>query len=179
MPLYYITGGSATGKSTILLELKRRGYEAYDVDEAGPVTAKWHNKQTGYIHPKSSVKAHQRTPEFLKVHSWRVHRQEVEDLAKQAQTKNIFLGGTIDNLKEIRDLFKNTFALVIDTDTLRHHLLTRTNNDWGKSPHELQLSLDWNQNAVASHKKKGQIIIDATQPVEKVVDEILSHIHEN
>lgn len=178
MPLYYITGGSGTGKSTALLELKRRGYEAYDVDEAGPVTAKWHNQQTGYIHPKSSVKAHQRTPEFLADHAWKVSRPDVEELAKHANRGIIFLGGAIANLDEINDLLKDTFALIVDNNTLRQRLLTRENNDWGKSPHELQLALGWNKDATTTHKKKGHIIIDTAQTVEIVVNEILSHVDE-
>lgn len=59
MPLIYITGVSGTGKSTVWAELKNRGIEAYDVDEDG--LARWQNNKTRYIHPKSSVKAHQRT----------------------------------------------------------------------------------------------------------------------
>src|ERR1700683_1257244 len=93
MALYFITGISGAGKSSVLNELKRHGYAAYDSDEAGPVTARWHNEQTGYVHPKSSIKAEDRTPEFLSVHSWKVARQEVEELAKQAEDKTIFLCG--------------------------------------------------------------------------------------
>src|SRR5437660_1029900 len=81
MPLYYITGIAGSGKSTVLSELKRRGYEAYDVDEAGPATAKWYNDTTGFVHPKSSVKKEDRTPDFLANHSWKVPRQEVVELA--------------------------------------------------------------------------------------------------
>lgn len=179
MPLYYITGGSGTGKSSALLELKRRGYEAYDVDEVGPVTAKWHNNQTGYIHPKSSVKKEDRTPEFIENHSWKVPRHEVEELAKKTNDKTIFLGGSIVNMDEISDLLRIVFALVADNDTIKHRLLTRTSNDWGKNPHELQLALYWNEKAIATHTKKGHTIIDATQPTEKIVDEILSHTHAN
>jgi len=179
MPLYWINGGSGTGKSSALLELRQRGYETYDVDEAGPVTAKWHNIKTGYIHPKSSIKAHMRTPEFLEEHAWNVARQDVVDMAEKAKGRPIFLGGTIKNSNEITDLFAKTFALVVDNDTLKHRLLNRTNNDWGKSPHELKLALEWNKNAFMAHAKKGHIIIDAAQTVEKVVDEILSYLHED
>jgi dephospho-CoA kinase len=177
MPLYYITGGSGSGKSTALLELKRRGYEVYDVDQAGPVTGKWHNIQTGYIHPKSSVKKEDRTTEFLKHHSWRVLPEEVEEIAKRAKSRTIFLGGTIDNMAEVSILFDRIFALVVDHDTLKNRLLTRTNNDWGKNPHELQMALDWNQKATEAHQKKGHIIIDATQQIEKVADQILNHVN--
>jgi dephospho-CoA kinase len=178
MPLYHITGGSGTGKSTVLLELQRRGYEAYDVDEVGPVTARWHNIHTGYIHPKSSVKKEARTPGFLKQHAWRVSHKDVEELADSARTKPVFIGGTIHNKPEINHMFKYTFALVVDNETLKQRLLKRTNNDWGKNPHELQMALDWNKNATTSHKKKGHIIIDATQNLVEVADQILQYIED-
>ena len=179
MPLYYITGIAGSGKSTVLAELKRRGYEAYDVDEAGPATAKWHNDITGFVHPKSSVKKDDRTPEFLKNHSWKVPRQEVEELAKQAITKTVFLGGSIANEPELQDLFGLVFALTIDDDTLKHRLATRTNNDWGKNPHELAFTLAVNHELADRYKQHKHVVIDASQTTDAIVAKILSHIHDN
>lgn len=176
MPLYYIAGISGAGKSTVLSELSQQGYEAYDVDVAGPVTAKWHNDITGYVHPKSSVKAAARTPEFIATHSWRVQRQEVEELARQAGDNPVFLGGTIANEPEIHDFLQTVFALVIDDETLRHRLVTRTNNDWGKQTHELAHSLEMNKELAEQYGKLGYVVIDASQPTDKIIAEILEHI---
>jgi dephospho-CoA kinase len=175
LPLYYITGISGSGKSTVLTELKRRGYEAYDVDEAGPATAKWHNDVTGHVHPKSSVKKEDRTPEFLAEHSWKVPRQEILGLTKQASTKTVFLGGAIANEPELQDLFSSVFALTIDDGTLRHRVASRTDNDWGKNPHELEYTLAVNQELDERYRKFDYVVIDATQSLEAVVDEILAH----
>lgn len=177
MALYLITGVNGSGKSSAIRELKQRGYEAYDTDERGPVTAKWHNDKTGYVHPKSSVKTEMRTPEFITEHSWKVPRQEVEALAKQEGTKTIFVCAVNEN--DIRDLFKLAFALVIDDDTLRHRLANRTTNNWGKQRHELQQSLEFNHRVSKTYKTNGYITIDATQSLDKVVDEILSHVNEH
>src|SRR5215469_13962112 len=125
MSLIFITGISGSGKSSVWHELKARGYEAYDVDE--DAMARWQNNETGYIHPKSSVKAHQRTPEFLAVHSWVVPRQMVENLALQAQHKNIYLCGVFSNEDDVSNLFGKVLALTVDTDTLKHRIQTRTN----------------------------------------------------
>ena len=179
MSLYYITGISGSGKSTVLKELNQRGYEAYDTDEAGPATAKWHNDTTGYVHPKSSVKKDDRTPEFLANHSWKVPREEVAKLAEQAGPKVIFLGGAIANEPEIRDIFSSIFALTINDETLAHRLATRTNNDWGKSPHELELTLAANHMLHAQYQEFGYVIINASQPIKAVVDEVLTHVHDN
>ena len=81
MSLYFITGASGSGKSTLALELRNRGYQAYDTDEDG--LARWQNNKTGYIYPKSTVKASHRTPEFLANHDWNVPREYVEAIAQK------------------------------------------------------------------------------------------------
>jgi dephospho-CoA kinase len=176
MSLFFITGIAGSGKSAVWQELKSRGFEAYDTDEDG--LAKWHNNHNGYVHPKSSVKPEQRTEEFLEIHSWKVPRQEIEELAGSATAKAIFLCGVASNESEIWDLFKAVFELIIDDDTLKHRLLTRTNNDWGKQPHELQKTLDEQHNTDQAQSKFDRIVIDATQSTEVVVDEILQKVTE-
>lgn len=171
MPLFFITGQSGAGKSQLTLTLRENGYEAYDTDDDG--LARWQHNTTQYIHPKSSVKAHMRTEEFLAEHSWNIPRDYIEQLADSAQTKTIFLLGVIENEVEVRDLFARTFALQIDDATMTRRLQTRTNNNWGKQPHELQRSLAANKTAVEQWRALGYTIIDATQPIDKVVSQIL------
>lgn len=179
MPLYFITGVAGSGKSTIIKELERNGYEAYDVDEAGPVTAKWHNNKTGHPHPKSSIKAEDRTPEFLSEHDWKVPRQEVEELARRAESKTVFMGGAIANEDEVRDLFRSVFALIVDAQTHKNRLMGRTSNDWGKNPHELELSsIEHNNIANRTFKEPAYLPIDATQSIEAVVKAILDSVNE-
>jgi adenylate kinase family enzyme len=171
MSLFFITGIAGSGKSTVQHELKSRGYEAYDTDDDG--FAKWHNNQTDYIYPKSSVKKEDRTEEFLKIHSWKVPRAEVEELVSRAINKTIFLCGVASNEDELRDLFNAVFELIIDDETLIHRLTTRTNNDWGKQPQELKKTLESQHNADKLYRKHNPILIDATQPVDIVVDNII------
>jgi len=52
--------------------------------------------------------------------------------------------------------------------------MIRTNNDFGKHPDDLARQLEWNKWAVKYAKSIGAIVIDATQPIERVVDDILS-----
>ena len=170
MSLFFITGQAGTGKSAVCHELRRRGYEAFDADDN---LARWVNKATGYVHPKSSVKAIQRTESFLQQHDWKIPRPAVEELAAAAENQTMFLCGVGGNEAEIRDLFKAMFALVVDDDTVRHRLATRTGNSWGKEPHELALTLGWQTAARRDYAKYGHLVIDATQPLEAVVDNIV------
>lgn len=176
MALYHLTGVTGTGKSTVLARLKELGYETYDVDEAGPASAKWHHNTTGFVHPKSSIKKVARSPEFLANHSWKVHRHEVTELAKHAQYKAIFLAGTFANEFEIKELFNAVFALIIDDETLQQRITNRNTNDWGKSPHELKHTLAENRKSAERYEQAGAIMIDATAPIDYVVAEILEVI---
>ncbi len=171
MSLIFITGVSGTGKSTVCQGLKSRGYEAYDVDDDG--LGRWQNKESGYIHPKSSIKAHQRTQSFLDNHLWVVPRQKVEDLAKLAMNKKVFLCGVFSNENEMFDLFSKIIALTIDKETLINRIKSRTNNDFGKSEHELIHILDWHKEVNKSYKRSGHVIIDSTKGLDQVIDDII------
>jgi adenylate kinase family enzyme len=176
MALYFVTGIAGSGKSALTHNLRERGFEAYDTDD--DALSRWQHIKTGYIHPKSSVKSHQRTDEFLRQHRWNVPREFVVELAQKAESKPVFMCGVADNAAELSDLFRKVFALVIDDTTLEQRLLTRTNNDWGKQPHELAVSLRSNQRANELYEKLGYIIIDACRPQTVVLDDILSRVEE-
>lgn len=179
MSLYFITGIAGSGKSTVLHELRNQGYEAYDVDEAGPVKAKWQNTKTGLVHPASSIKQKDRTPKFLSEHEWIVPTDSIVTLAKTSLEKIVFLGGSIANETELRGHFSDVFALVLDDETVRHRLLTRISNDWGKNDHEMELTLKTNRELQHRYEKSDYVLIDAHEPVDKIISQILMKIHEN
>jgi dephospho-CoA kinase len=172
MPLFYITGISGSGKSTITSELKRLGYEAYDIDDM----ASWYNEVTGEFELDNWLDSVNRTGEFYKTYSWKVPREKVEAITKSDAGKTIFLSGSVANENELVELFDKVFALAIDDDTLRHRLLTRTNNNYGKNPAELRQSLEWNNGITDKYKSSGYIIMDATRSVDSVVNEIIAKI---
>ncbi len=174
MSLYLISGTSGTGKSQACHELEERGHEAYDTDDDG--LARWQHKQTGYIHPKSSVKPEMRTAEFIAEHSWNVPRELLEGLASKAKDHPIFVCGSVGNEDELRDIFGAVFALYVDDETLKSRLATRSTNDWGKQPHELEQTLQDHHEAYDRYRKLGDFVIDASQPPKRVVDEILTYI---
>lgn len=79
------------------------------------------------------------------------------------------------NQEDFKHHFNKVFTLHIDGETMKHRLLTRTNNDFGKHPDELALQLEWNKGAVKYSKERGTTLIDSTKPVSDVVDEILNY----
>jgi dephospho-CoA kinase len=170
MSLIYITGISGTGKTTVAHELKKRGFEAYDADGDG--FNSWYDKKTGKKTTESSH-TNTNTLNWYKKHIWRTSRGKIEDLAIHAKNKNMFICGTPSNEKEIWDLFSKVICLTIDEQTLRHRIRIRSTNEFGKAPHELTEILKWYKLNQKLYKQFGAYIVDATKPLNEVVDEIL------
>ena len=165
MALIYITGMVGTGKSTVSEELNKRGFESHDADEEG--FNYWFNRKTHNIAKNlSKYKVH--TPSFHKKYEWLMIRSKVEELHKRAQDKIIFLCGVTGNENDMSDLFAREIELIIDENTLKHRLSTRISNDFGKAPFELELVLGWYKSLTPR-----TLTIDASQSLDKVVDEIL------
>jgi hypothetical protein len=72
------------------------------------------------------------------------------------------------------DLFDLVICLVIDNETLRHRLLTRTTNTFGQHPEELAAALDHNTRAETTYRRFGATVIDGQQPPSEVAAAILA-----
>jgi broad-specificity NMP kinase len=148
-----------------------QGYEAYATDEDG--YASWFDNESGEEYAQRTT-AEERTPEFGQRYSWQVSLDKVRQLAADAAQRPIFLCGAVANEVEVWDLFAVVIALDIDTETLKQRLATRTNNDFGKSSHELEQILTWHTDARAAYRRAGHIVVDATRPIDEVVREVLA-----
>jgi thymidylate kinase len=175
--LVYITGVPGSGKSAVCNELKRRGYTAYDTD--GDAIAFFYNNATGKA-IEEHIPAKDRTPEWRTQHTWMAKRNTIEGLMADTASELIFLCGvTANDADELWDLFSIVFALVVsDEQSLRKRITDRSEDGYGKNPHELTDLLQWQRTAAADYEKLGAVLVDASQPVEKVVDSILAQTPE-
>ena len=168
MSLVWVTGNSGTGKSTVCGMLRARGYVALDADEDGFCC--WTNRDTGEV----VVEPAYPVPEgWLDRHGWVINRERVETLAEESRCRVAFLCGSVENEVDVCDLFDHIVCLVIDDDTLRHRLATRTNNSFGQHPEELAAALMWNPRMRGIYERRGATIIDALQPVAEVVKQVI------
>ena len=149
---YLVEGLSGAGKSSVYEELIRRGYRAISTDRAWKYPADPDNGLPG-----------------RPIHSLWDEQRAVSQL-KNPEPEVLFVCGSSRNRDRFLPYFTKIFNLRIDDDTMRRRLQERTNNDFGKQHEELELMLRLNRSDV---KPAGAIDVDATQPLERVVDEVL------
>jgi broad-specificity NMP kinase len=168
MGLIFVTGVSGAGKSAVAESLREGGWEAHDTDEDGMCV--WCERATG-----RPVDQNQRgdSAEWLDRHDWNIFRSRVEELARRAGDRRVFLCGSPSNYEDVWDLFSTVVCLVVDDETLRTRLAGRTTNDFGKAPHELERVLEWNKDNGEHFRQLGAQIVDASRPLDEVVEEVL------
>ncbi|MDZ4866671.1 MAG: nucleoside kinase [Alphaproteobacteria bacterium] len=166
---YLIEGVSGTGKTAVCHELRRRGYHAINGDRE---LAYQGDPKTG--EPVDGP-AHESAADGVtwghEHHIWDVGKVK-SVIADHRNAITFFCGGS-RNFARFIDLFDRVFVLEIDLDTLNRRLAARPKDEFGGRPSERELIV--RLHATKEDTPKGGIIIDATAPLERVVDEILSN----
>lgn len=172
MSLIYITGISGAGKSAVCAELARRGYEAHEGDDR--LCAFYDNETNKEVARPKSLAV--RTPEWRAKHTWKMSVDKLLVLKKEAAAKPIFICGVAANEEEYIELFDKVFTLTLDLQTMKDRIENRTNNDFGKSKHEMDMLIAWQQSTPDYYKKIDAVAIDARKPLSEVVAEIESKL---
>jgi len=156
---YLIDGGSGTGKTTVADELQRRGYQAIHGD-----------RELGSDLDPGEASGSDLPP------IWDVAKVKAL-LANQDEAITFFCGGC-RNSSEFIDLLDNVFVLEVnDLDIVMRRIDERVlvdPSDWGGRQEERDIIMRLH------HTKQGiaqGCAIDASAPLESVVDEILRRVH--
>lgn len=164
MGKYLITGRPGSGKSTVIYELARRGYQAFDTDELPEVT-QLEEQETGKIVPWPNG------PVDWSAYRWNWQDKGLRKLLEQEG--DIFVGAIVGNQKDYYPLFDKIFALTLSIEALAKRLDT----------HSHERTSEEKARAIAVHIEKqqrfedqGLLLISSEQPVTKIADEILSRI---
>jgi hypothetical protein len=140
---------SGTGKSTVLAELRRRGFEVVETDE--PEWMEWSNEEGGYV--------------------WREDR--VVELLARERDGPLFVSGTVSNQGRFYPDFDAVVLLSAPLEVLLGRIDNRTTNDFGKTPGERERIID--DFAAFEHRLRATCTheLDATQPIESIVAELI------
>ena len=153
---YLIEGVSGTGKTSVCHELRRRGFQAINGDrelayQGDPETGE---PLDGFAHGH---------------HIWNVDKVRAL-AADQSHAASFFCGGS-RNWHRFIDLFDEVFVLEVDLETLMRRLATRPEDEWGGRASEREHAA--RLHATKEDNPKIGVVIDATAPLARVVDEIL------
>ena len=165
-----VTGVSGTGKSTVYVELKKRGVEAIGIDENTELSY-WVNKKT------KEVVAWEKdfTDEFISNHDWVCNVPVLSDLVEKAK-KTVVVCGSSDNIVECMGLFEMTLLLKCSPETFTSRIKSRVDNDYGQDESTKKALLGYYKKYNQDCLDAGAVIIDAEQSIDEVVNKVLSYI---
>jgi len=169
VPLVYVTGSAGSGKSSLVIELGRRGVAAYDEDD--PEIGGAHELESGLPVPVPPVE--ERSPDWFSRHEWRLRDGVLEGLRAKASDALVVLCGNVFPPSTAIGLFDRVLHLVLDEQTLRERMLTRVGNDYGKSPDELQQVLRRHRMLGDACRECDVVAVDATRPLTEIADDVV------
>jgi adenylate kinase family enzyme len=164
---YLIEGVSGAGKTAVATELQRRGYQAIHGDRELVYRG---DPETGLpMAPETGTP----TATWMSDHQiWDVEKVKAY-IANQDEAVTFFCGGS-RNLSKFIDLLDGVFVLDVDLDTMNRRIDERVAldpTDFGGKPEERELAVRLHQRK--EDLPKNGIIIDASAPLARVVEEIL------
>ncbi|MUO79344.1 AAA family ATPase [Agrobacterium vitis] len=162
-----IEGVSGTGKTSVATELQRRGYHVIHGDRE---LAYQGDPETG-----EPLDGSVPTQDLLDVafghkhHLWDIDRVKAL-IADHSHPISFFCGGS-RNFPRFIELFDDVFVLDVDQHTLKNRLAGRPEDEFGGKPAERDLIM--RLHATKEDIPANATVIDATMPVDAVVEAIL------
>lgn len=165
---YLVTGRAGAGKSTVAKTLSQRGYLAFDADDV-PGLSGWYSVDTG-----EQVRLADNSYVDLTKLQWLWNAKVVQALI--TEHKDFFLCGGAHNDLSFAPLFDTTFTLQVSPAIQIARLLGRDTNEYGKDPAMHHTIVEDEAQHLAAAKAQGSIIIDADQPIESVIQQIIDRL---
>ncbi len=158
---YLIEGVSCAGKTTVCNALQERGFHVIHGDRE---LAYWGHRISGKPVADDSSDAH-------RAWIWDVEKLKAL-VADQTHPATFFCGGS-RNSDQFIGLLDGVFVLEIDLETLNRRLAARPKDEWGGTASEGEAFARL-QHKTKAWLPKNAFMIDATAPVQQVVDAILA-----
>lgn len=155
---------SGVGKSTVVAELVARGHAAVDTDYGG------------YCSPAADVEPPKPTAEAGWVWNEARIRRLLDDAGRgDVEGEALFVSGCVENQGRFRDYFDRVVLLSAAPAVVRRRLLTRTGNDYGKRPGELEQALRDQAEVEPLLRAGATLEIDTDAPLDTVMARLLRH----
>jgi dephospho-CoA kinase len=171
MKVFYITGMSGTGKSSVVKKLSEKSIFPIDADSISGLTY-WIDKETkekSEWHPGMSS-------EWYKKHQYICNKEKLTNLIKNSPEKIVAVAGLFNNRSELLGLFDKVFLLQCKEETFLKRIIERENHNFGKHILEQENILSWYKNFEKEVLEEGAIPINTDRLLTQVVDEIDKYI---
>lgn len=149
---------SATGKSSALAELGRRGYRVVDTDDRGWREYREHGEPADELHRGE----------------WRWVEERMATLLDSKETPPLFVAGCVSNQSKFHDRFDAVVLLIAPADLILDRVARRTTNDYGKSPLERAMILADLANVEPLLRVSCTHALDASRPLDAVVADLIA-----
>lgn len=166
--LFFVTGISGSGKTSVARRLNNLGYVAFD----SKINKGIFHFADSNGNEASDYKSNDQ--ECSHIYKWVLNKPMLDALLiKHGSEEKLFLCGR-GNIRQHWDIAEKVFLLKIDSETMIQRLNSPSrDNDFAKDPATQQRLLD-NLNFVQkSLTNAGAVVINAKQPLDAVVEEIL------
>jgi dephospho-CoA kinase len=144
-----LTGVSETGKSSLVTELRRRDYIAYDADD------------DGFTEP-------------LPDGAWGGQLNLVMSLFDQHADRLLFFAGCFD--EQVQFSFDVKVLLTAPVEVILERLRTRTTNSFGRSQAERDRVLADMECVIPLLRISADLIVDTTRPMSEVADAVVDAV---
>jgi AAA domain len=144
-----LTGMSGVGKSALVVELRRRGYAAYDADD------------DGFSEPRADGRW-----------GWRADR--IADLLAREPDRLLFFAGCSEEQADLP--FDLRVLLTAPRPVIVDRLRARTTNAYGRNQRELGQVLADLDEIEPRLRRSADLVLDTTVPPAELADELLRHI---
>ena len=144
-----ITGMSGAGKSSLVLELRKRGYIAYDADD------------DGFSEPRQNGR-------------WGWRAEQVAELLARSQGQLLFFAGCSEEQAELP--FDYRVLLTAPETVLIERLRTRTSNPYGADDQQLSQVLSDLAEIEPLIRESADLVLTTTDPITRVADDLLRRI---
>lgn len=164
MKITLITGMSGTGKSTVILDLLSRGFNAVDLDNDTYST--WIDAEPDPAYPDNEVKPGK---------DWVWHEARVLELLKTRRAVPLFVSGCASNMDRFYPYFEHIVLLTAPDEEIVRRLHIRQGNAYGQSPEEVARVLRLKETIEPLLRRDADLEIDTSTPNQSTTDLILQH----
>ena len=164
MSKYLITGRQGSGKTTVIKQLQKLGYTAYNTDDL-PNLTKLQDRETG-----ETIEWPDGKVDWSR-YAWNWQKPEIEKLL--ASDEIVFIGAVVSNQVDFYPMFDKVFVITVSVNTLKTRLETHEHSSH-HLPGEIDRITNDHEKKQASFINEGAEPISGERPPKEIANNILN-----